>query len=342
MPPQATPLPAPTPVVVIGGFLGAGKTSVLNHVLGQCRDLRVAVLVNDFGALNIDAELVIGIQDDVIRLSNGCICCNIRGDLIGGCFEVLRRPERPDLLIIETSGVSNALQVAETLLAPELRQLLSVQALLAVVDAAHFAGLDDDMAALAQAQLAGADIVILNKVDLASADALVELKARIGAAVPGARILKTSHGKVPLQVVLDQIDACSAVPPTLRPIGLGMRGHAGLTSWHWESGKPISLERLRGVFSGLPDGVYRAKGIVHLDDLPGYRVLLQMVGRRSSLAVAGAWDGQRPATRIVLIGKQESVDAAEMRSVFDACVADAGTAASPLKAFAAALARTAD
>jgi G3E family GTPase len=128
------------PVVVISGFLGAGKTTLLNHILSERGDIRAAALVNDFGAINIDAALVIGVQGNVLSLSNGCVCCNIRGDLIEACLDVLRRSERPDLLIVETSGVSDSLQVSNTFLLPELRDLLSVNAVLGVVDPEAFRG----------------------------------------------------------------------------------------------------------------------------------------------------------------------------------------------------------
>ncbi|MPZ36308.1 MAG: GTP-binding protein [Rhodospirillales bacterium] len=329
------PVPVPVPVIVIGGFLGAGKTTVLNHILSQQGDLRAAVLVNDFGAINIDADLVVGVKGDVYRLSNGCVCCNIRGDLIDGCLDILRELKRPDLLIVETSGVSDALQVANTFLAPELQGLLSVHAILGVVDAAHFVDLEGDMAALAQGQLAGADIVVLNKVDLVGADALVELRTRIRRAVPGSRILEAIHGRIALDVILDQADRAGGRRSTLRAIGQDRHPHPSMTAWHWECARPLSLDRLRDVFSRLPEDVYRAKGIAYLDDLPNYRVLLQMVGKRSSLAAVGIWADETPATRIVLIGTPDAFDSEEMQSEFEACVADTDTASSPLKTFVA-------
>ena len=121
--------PEPIPVTVIGGFLGAGKTTLLNHILSANHGRRVGVLVNDFGAINIDATLVVGVDGDTVSLANGCICCSMRDDLVGACLALLARPERPDHLIVETSGVSDPVAIANTFLSPQLHQFLELDAI---------------------------------------------------------------------------------------------------------------------------------------------------------------------------------------------------------------------
>ena len=326
MPPQPL-LPAPfvpLPVVVIGGFLGAGKTTLLNHLLSQRDATNVAVLVNDFGAIGIDAGLVVSVEGGIVSLANGCICCDVRDDLVAGCLDVLRRPERPDLLIVETSGVSDALQVAATFLAPALRGLLSVETIVSLVDAANFAGLDGEAAALAAAQLAAADIVVINKVDLVDAGRLAMIREMARSVAPRARLLETTHGRVPLGILVGTGTRSSPVASS------GRTSHACFSSWYWTNTRPLSLDRLRDAFDRLPASVLRAKGVVYLADLPTHRVLLQQVGQRSSLATLGPWGDERAASHIVAIANASSFDCAPLQRALDASVALEGAAMSPL------------
>ena len=134
----ALPDQAPVPVTVIGGFLGAGKTTLLNYILSENHGVRAAVLVNDFGAINIDAKLVVGVEGETVNLANGCVCCSIRDDLVAACLSLVQQSPPPEILIIETSGVSDPVQVTNTFLMPELQNLLSLNSILAVVDAEPF------------------------------------------------------------------------------------------------------------------------------------------------------------------------------------------------------------
>ena len=191
----------PIPVTIIGGFLGAGKTTLLNHILSEDHGVRAAVLVNDFGAINIDAKLVVGVEGETVNLANGCVCCTIRDDLVGACLDLLQRPEPPEHLLIEMSGVSDPVPVLNTFLETELAAVFFLNSILAVVDAEQLPGLEGEMGHLARAQIHAADIVALNKVDLVSPGDLADVKEQVREMAPGSKILEVSHGRVPLELI---------------------------------------------------------------------------------------------------------------------------------------------
>ena len=313
------------PVTVIGGFLGAGKTTLLNHILSENHGVRAAVLVNDFGAINIDAKLVVGVEGETINLANGCICCNIRDDLVAACMGLLQRPERPERLIVETSGVSNPVEIANTFLLPELQPILALDSILCVVDCEQFPTLSGEPAGLARVQIAAADIVVLNKTDLVDRGCVAAVKSLIREISPGSRILEASHGRVPLAVVLG-----TGVTARRFPIRSDHHHHHGFAACHWTCDSPLSLPKLRAEFERLPDSVYRAKGVVYLEELPGYRVVLQMVGRRSNLRDAGRWGPERPRTEIIMIGIEDGIDGDAMLRILEGCIYDADEAMSPM------------
>ncbi|WP_310413887.1 GTP-binding protein [Chamaesiphon sp. OTE_8_metabat_110] len=190
------------PVTIITGFLGSGKTTLLNHILSDRQGLKVAVLVNEFGDINIDSQLLVSIDEGMVELSNGCICCTINEDLVEAVYKVLEREDKVDYMVIETTGVADPLPIILTFLGTELRDMTRLDSIVTMVDSETFTPEHFDSEA-AFKQITYADITILNKTDLASAEKVLSVETYIKSVKEGARILHSEHGKVPLNLVLD-------------------------------------------------------------------------------------------------------------------------------------------
>ncbi|NJR51963.1 MAG: GTP-binding protein, partial [Leptolyngbyaceae cyanobacterium CSU_1_3] len=178
------------------------KTTLLNHILNNRRDLKVAVLVNEFGDINIDSQLLVSMDEDMVELSNGCICCTINDGLVDAVYRVLEREDRVDYMVIETTGVADPLPIILTFLGTELRDFTRLDSIITLVDAETFTPEHFESEA-ALKQITCADVTILNKTDLASPQKVKELEAYIGTVKVGARILHSQHGKVSLPLILD-------------------------------------------------------------------------------------------------------------------------------------------
>lgn len=189
------------PVTIITGFLGSGKTTLLNHILTNQEGLKTAVLVNEFGEIGIDNELLITTEDDMVELNNGCVCCTINNDLVNAVFKVLERADKVDYLVVETTGLADPLPVALTFLSPDLRDLTRLDSIVTLVDAENFS-LDLFNSEAAQNQIAYGDIILLNKADLVDEADLDVLELRIRDMREGARILRTQKAAVPLPLIL--------------------------------------------------------------------------------------------------------------------------------------------
>jgi G3E family GTPase len=331
----------PIPITILSGFLGAGKTSLLNHILHGNHGLRVGVLVNDFGEINIDAELIAGVSGNSVSLSNGCVCCSIRDDLVESTLQLVQGPNRPEYLILETSGVADPISVSLTFVESELKSLIDVDSILTVVDAENIRSLDDEYEELAEDQISMADIVILNKVDLADQVTLDDLKSWIHAIVPNARLIETTHGKVPLELILGigQFEPERVLGKTSSDIHVHaesghdhhQQDHDGhhddhdhdhtlvFSTWSYSSNKPHSYKALRQAVESLPSTIYRVKGIVFLNESPDRRGVIQLVGKRTRVSVSESWGDKTPYTRIVMIGTHGGVDVNELSERFKSC-----------------------
>lgn len=183
------PSPQKLPVTIITGFLGSGKTTLLNYILQNFEHYKVAVLVNEFGDINIDSQFLIAVEEDMIELTNGCICCTINDNLADAVYRVLERQDRIDYLIVETTGVADPLPISLTFLGTELRDLTQLDAIVTVADAETLTPMEHYSSGAAMNQFLYGDIILLNKTDLVPERRVNELENYLRSIKEGARIL---------------------------------------------------------------------------------------------------------------------------------------------------------
>ena len=194
----------PIPVTVLTGYLGAGKTTLLNRILSENHGKKYAVIVNEFGEIGIDNDLIVESDEEIYEMNNGCVCCTVRGDLIRVVEGLMRRPGRFDGIIVETTGLADPVPVAQTFfMDDDVRAKTELDAVVALVDAKHLPlRLKDSREA--EDQIAFADVVIVNKTDLVSPEEVARIEDIVRAINPSARIYKTTRSGVDLARVLDQ------------------------------------------------------------------------------------------------------------------------------------------
>ncbi len=189
------------PVTIISGFLGSGKTTLLNHILKNQVGLKTAVLVNEFGEIGIDNDLIIEGSEDMIELNNGCICCSINGELLNTVYKVLERSEKIDYLIVETTGLADPLPVAMTFAAGDLREKVRLDSIITVIDGENF-DFEIDNTNVAYSQILYGDILLLNKCDLVNEAKLKKVEKFINKIKKEPRILRSTNSEVGLQTIM--------------------------------------------------------------------------------------------------------------------------------------------
>ncbi len=332
------------PVTIITGFLGSGKTTLLNHILSNRQDLKVAILVNEFGDINIDSQLLVSMDEDMVELSNGCICCTINDGLVDAVYNVLERQDQIDYMVIETTGVADPLPIILTFLGTELRDLTRLDSIVTVVDSETFTPDHFDSEA-AFKQIAYGDVTILNKTDLADPDQIQNLEAYIRTIKEGARLLHSQHGQVPLPLILDvgYNNPEAYADLVQEEIEQSQQDHSheehhsghndhhhhhhddhahhphehhhhhsdhldndGFVSIAFESDKPFDVKKFETFLQNqLPQEVFRAKGILWFKE-SDLRNVFQLSGPRFDLQ--GEEWRTSPKNQLVFIGRNLNAD----------------------------------
>lgn len=298
----------PTALTVLGGFLGAGKTTLLNHLLRTQHRERVLVMVNDFGSINIDAQLIAqnapDLPDGIINLANGCACCAIGGDLMQAFLKVLSLPELPDRVVVEASGVGDPARIAAM---GRSGGRFRGDGVITVVDAQAVRSLAQDryVGDTVQAQLRAADLLLVNKTDLVTPKDLAGLHTWLGTQAPRVPVLESRQAEVDPRLILgpelgaapeEDADAPAPAGPAIDHAARFV-SHTFATPW------PLQRQALEAALDALPTHVLRAKGMVFLEGEDAPRVL-QVCGQRWSLEHPGAAQNNR-RSRIVLIAARQ-------------------------------------
>jgi G3E family GTPase len=302
------------PFTVIGGYLGSGKTTLLNALLRQPHGLKLAVLVNDFGSINIDAELIENKDGETVSLTNGCICCSINDNIGDVLRQLTERPVPLDQVIVEASGVAYPDKIARYGTMPGF----TLQGILVVVDAEtiRMKSKDKYVGQTVTHQLKDADLLILNKTDLVSDQQKQEVRAWLADMAPKSHIIETQYGLVPNELLLgfeSKYEFKENVEEHAHQHG------TEFTSWSYESDVPFQSEAFESIVAALPESVVRAKGVIYLQEEPEQRFTLQVMGKRWKLTPGISWASEKPGSRLVFIGVQGQFDPAELSARLENC-----------------------
>ena len=334
------------PVTIITGFLGSGKTTLLNHILTNQQGLKTAVLVNEFGEIGIDNELIVATDDNMVELNNGCICCTINEDLVNAVYKIMEREEKIDYLVVETTGLADPLPVALTFLGTELRDMTRLDSIITMVDCANFSlDLFNSEAALSQIQYG--DVIVLNKTDLVDETDVDALEVRVRDLKQDARILRTQKSQVSLPLILSvglfesdkyyhragsdedkhehhdhEHHGHDHHEHSHEHHGHDHHDHShhlendGFSSISFEFDKPFNIRKFQYFLDNqLSEDIFRAKGILWFDESP-LRHIFHLSGKRFTLE-DDEWRGAKK-NQLVLIG--QNMDKATIKEQIENCV----------------------
>ncbi len=329
------------PVTIISGFLGSGKTTLLNHILKNQVGIKTAVLVNEFGEIGIDNELIIKTAEDMIELNNGCICCTINGELLNTVSKILERPEKIDYLIVETTGLADPLPVAMTFAGGDLREKVRLDSIITLIDADNF-DFEIKNSSIAYSQILYGDILLINKCDLVTAAKLNKIEQHINMIKKEPRILRSINSEVGLQTIMsvglfetDTFKFKNKIKKDKDSHDHSSHSHdhsshshdhsshshdlinniEGFTSVSFNTDEPFSLRKFQYFLDNqISQNVFRAKGILWFVESERKHIF-HLSGKRFSLDDC-EWENEK-SNKIVLIGKD--LDPQTIKNQLDLC-----------------------
>jgi len=342
----------PIPVTVLTGFLGAGKTTLLNHLLSQNHGYKCAIIINEFGAISIDNQLIVGVDEEILELNNGCLCCRVRGDLIKSLEGLIQKQKRFDYVLIETTGLADPSPLVHTFKASDLADKMRLDGIITVVDARH---LEKELADGPEptAQLAFADVVLLNKTDLVSPDELERVEARIRKINSLATLHHTLNSQIEPAKIFNLKARELAENFSLPESATHEHSHGhddhdhkctpdcdhdhthsedhehhhhhdeSVTSFYLSDDRPLDLKKVEAWLSELirelGSNIYRSKGILQIQG-QAKRVVFQGVQTMFDAKPDRLWSiGEKKISQLVFIGKD--LNEAKIRRGFSACIA---------------------
>ncbi|KAB7614398.1 hypothetical protein F9L33_07060 [Amylibacter sp. SFDW26] len=298
------------PIITIGGFLGSGKTTLVNRILSQANGKRYVVFVNDFGAINIDFEKIETVEENRISLKNGCVCCSLNDDLVAGIADFARQEILPDAIIIEASGVSDPRALDASLDMLEAAGLTRLDTKLYVLDAYEFCNLNFEDSEYILDCAAVSDLVLLNKVDITPKDRQTALTHTLKDAAPFTNVVSTSYCSIDVSILISrEIDIAVRETKKKKFNSLKAVNHTEhYKRWSAETGVLIDREQFASFARMLPKYCYRAKGILRFSDAPETPYLFDLVGYRATIEAAEKpLQLQKMSSQIVAIGDKNTL-----------------------------------
>ena len=313
------------PVTVLTGFLGAGKTTLLNRILTEQHGRKYAVIVNEFGEQGIDNDLVVDADEEVFEMNNGCICCTVRGDLIRIISGLMKRADKLDAIIVETTGLADPAPVAQTFFVDQdVADRTKLDAIVTVADAVHLSSQLTEHHE-AEEQIAFADVILLNKVDLVDESGLDRVKDRIKKINPFAKIINTTRCSAPLDEVVGlnafSLDRILEVEPDFLESDHDHEHDDDVTSLSFVSDTPLDMDKFQDWFGNLlrtkGQDILRSKGILNFKG-EEERYVFQGVHMLMDASPMGPWPkGKDRNSRVVFIGRD--LDNMNLKEGFDNC-----------------------